>query len=122
MAELRPQLAQMEKDQVATQAKLADFPRYRVVSGGAMTLEELQKVLREGEAYYKMTMVGDDAYGIFATPTTARTFRLALGQPPLRLRSTRCATVSARSRTGRSSPIRSTSSSRTSCSSNCLLR
>jgi CHAT domain-containing protein len=79
MAELRPQLAQMEKDQVATQAKLADFPRYRVVSGGAMTLEELQKVLREGEAYYKMTMVGDDAYGIFATPTTARTFRLGAG-------------------------------------------
>ena len=79
IAELRPQLAQMEKDQVATQAKLADFPRYRVVSGGAMTLEELQKVLREGEAYYKMTMVGDDAYGIFATPTMARTFRLGAG-------------------------------------------
>jgi len=79
MGELRPQLAQMEKDQVATQAKLADFPRYRVVSGGAMTLEELQKVLREGEAYYKMTMVGDDAYGIFATPTLARTFRLGAG-------------------------------------------
>jgi CHAT domain-containing protein len=41
-----------------------------------MTLEELQKALREGEAYFKMTMVGDDAYGIFATASAARAFRL----------------------------------------------
>ena len=83
LAELRPLLAQMEKDQVATQAKLAEFPRYRVVSGGAMTLEELQKVLREGEAYYKMTMVGDDAYAIFATSKTARAFKIAARGPAL---------------------------------------
>src|SRR3546814_6501179 len=51
LAELRTQLAQMEKDQVATQAKLAEFPRYRVVSAGAMSLTDLQQVLREGEAY-----------------------------------------------------------------------
>ena len=73
---LRPQLAALETDQVATQAKLAEFPRYRVVSGGAMSLADLQKVLREGEAYYKMTMVGDDAYAIFATPTSARAFKI----------------------------------------------
>jgi tetratricopeptide (TPR) repeat protein len=76
LAELRPLVEQMEKDQVATQAKLAEFPRYRAVSGGAMSLADLQKVLREGEAYFKMTMVGEDAYGIFATPTAARAFRL----------------------------------------------
>ena len=76
LAELRPQLEQMEKDQVVTQAKLADFPRYRVVSGGAMTLDELQKVLREGEAYYKMTVVGEDAYAIYATPGSARAFKI----------------------------------------------
>ena len=83
IAELRPLLEQMEKDQVATQAKLAEFPRYRVVSGGAMTLEELQKVLREGEAYYKMTMVGDDAYAVFATAKSARAFKIAAQGPAL---------------------------------------
>ena len=83
LAELQPQLASLEREQVATQAKLADFPRYRVVSGGAMTLAELQEVLREGEAYYKMMVVGDNAYAIFATPQTARTFKL--GATPAQL-------------------------------------
>jgi CHAT domain-containing protein len=73
---LSTQLEQMQKDQVATQAKLAQFPRYRVLSGGSMTLSELQQVLRENEAYYKMTMVGDDGYAIYVTPTSARAFSL----------------------------------------------
>src|SRR3546814_20261931 len=68
----------MEKDQVATQAKLAEFPRYRVVSAGAMSLTDLQQVLREGEAYYKMVMVDDDGYAIFVTPTSARAFRMGV--------------------------------------------
>jgi CHAT domain-containing protein len=66
----------MQKDQVATQAKLSAFPRYRVLSSGAMTLAELQQVLRPGEGYYKMTMVGDDGYAILVTPSSARAFRL----------------------------------------------
>jgi CHAT domain-containing protein len=73
---LRAQLKQMEADQVATQSKLAQYPRYRVVSGGAMSLAELQQLLRPGEAYYKMTIVGDDAYAIYVTPASARAFRL----------------------------------------------
>jgi CHAT domain-containing protein len=78
LAELQAQLGQMEKDQVATQAKLAEFPRYRVVSAGAMTLPDLQQVLRENEAYFKMVMVEDDGYGLFVTPTAARAFRLGV--------------------------------------------
>ncbi len=78
LAELQAQLAQMEKDQIATQAKLAEFPRYRVVSAGAMTLPDLQQVLRDGEAYFKMVMVEDDGYGLFITPTMARAFRLGV--------------------------------------------
>jgi len=83
VALLGPQLAQMERDQVATQAKLAEFPRYRVVSGGAMALEDLQKVLREGEAYYKMLLVGDDAYALFVTPGAARAYKLGAGAAEL---------------------------------------
>jgi tetratricopeptide (TPR) repeat protein len=83
VAALRAQLQQMEADQAATQSRLAEFPRYRVLSGGAMTLAELQQVLRPGEAYYKMTMVGDDGYAIFATPTGARLWRLGVGAAEL---------------------------------------
>ena len=50
LAELRAELAAAERDQVATQSKLADFPRYRVLSGGLMELAELQQALRPGEA------------------------------------------------------------------------
>lgn len=83
MAELQPQLERLEREQVATQSQLAAFPRYRVVSGGAMTLAELQEVLRDGEAYYKMMVVGDSAYAILATKASARGFRLGASSDEL---------------------------------------
>jgi CHAT domain-containing protein len=72
LAESRAELARLEQEQVATQARLADYPRYRVLSGGLMELAELQQSLRPGEAYYKMILVGDDAYAVLATAQTAR--------------------------------------------------
>lgn len=77
LAELRAELARLETEQVATQARLADFPRYRVLSGGLMELAELQQALRPGEAYYKMIVVGDDAYAMLATPASARAWKIA---------------------------------------------
>lgn len=74
--ELRESLGQLQADQVATQARLADFPEYRVVAGNAITLAELQRLLGPGEAYYKMMVVEDDAYAIFATASSARAFRI----------------------------------------------
>lgn len=76
IAELRVLLAQWQQDQVATQARLAQFPRYRVVSNGALALADLQRLLRPGEAYYKMIVVGAHAYAIFATAEAARAFRI----------------------------------------------
>ncbi|HEX8644465.1 MAG TPA: CHAT domain-containing tetratricopeptide repeat protein [Allosphingosinicella sp.] len=73
---LRAALATLERDQVATQARLAEFPRYRAVASGAMSLEELQRLLRPGEAYYKMTVVGDVVYAVWATPSAARAWRV----------------------------------------------
>ena len=73
---LRAALQQLERDQVATQARLAEFPRYRAVSSGAMSLEDLQQLLGPGEAYYKMTVVGNEAYAIFVTPDSARAYRI----------------------------------------------
>ena len=77
LAGLRSELAGLEQQQVGTQAKLAEFPRYRVLSGGLMELAELQQSLRPGEAYYKMIVVGDDAYAVLATPSAAQAWLIA---------------------------------------------
>ncbi|MGZ8297836.1 MAG: CHAT domain-containing protein [Allosphingosinicella sp.] len=83
LAVLRGDLARAEQAQVATQARLADYPRYRVISGGLMELAELQQALRPGEAYYKMIVVGDDAYAVLAAPGAARAWRI--GASPAQL-------------------------------------
>lgn len=75
-AQLRSTLGQLQQEQVATQAQLGAFPRYRAVASSAITLADLQGLLRPGEGYYKMLVVGGDAYAIFVTANRARAFRL----------------------------------------------
>ena len=69
-------LEALRADQVRMQAQLGDFPRYKVLSPETVTLASLQQALRPGEAYYKMVVVGDAAYALFATNGTARTWRI----------------------------------------------
>jgi hypothetical protein len=57
--ELRSNLEFSQKAALATQAALAAYPRYRAVSSDVISLAGLQKALRPGEAYYRMTDVGD---------------------------------------------------------------
>jgi CHAT domain-containing protein len=80
---LRASLDQLQQDQIVIQARLAAFPRYRVVASGAMELGEMQRLLRSGEAYYKLTVLDDAAYAIFATSSGARAF--PLGASPAEL-------------------------------------
>lgn len=68
---LKASLAQASKDQVATQSALAQFPRYRAVSSEVIGLADMQKVLTAGEAYYRMTVVGQTIYAMLVTPTSA---------------------------------------------------
>ena len=75
-ARLREELDRMRQAQLVTQSRLADFPRYRVVAGNAITLADLQALLRPGEAYFKMMVVDSAAYGIFVAPGRGRAFRL----------------------------------------------
>ncbi len=76
---LRAQLAGLATDQVATQAKLASYPRYRAVATTAMNLADLQAALRPGEAYWKLAIVGDTVYGIYATAGDATAYRAGFG-------------------------------------------
>ena len=73
---LRAALDNSQKEQLTTQAALSSFPRFRAVSSDTITLLDLQKILRPGEAYYRMTIVGDRVYAMLITPTGARAERL----------------------------------------------
>jgi CHAT domain-containing protein len=73
---LRGTLDTSLKEQLTTQAALSSFPRFRAVSSDTIPLADLQKTLRPGEAYYRMTIVGDHVYAMFVTPASARAVRL----------------------------------------------
>ncbi|NUQ17310.1 MAG: CHAT domain-containing protein [Sphingomonas sp.] len=75
---LRASLGQSEKEQLATQAALSSFPRYRAVSSEVIPLTELQTILRPGEAYYRMIVVGDRVYAMVVTPGAAHSARLSV--------------------------------------------
>lgn len=83
-ASLKTSLDQAQKEQLTTQAALASFPRYRAVSDQVMTLEQFEKVLRPGEAYYRMTIVGDQLYAMLVTPSSAKAVKLATTAGALR--------------------------------------
>ncbi len=80
---LRTGLAELEADQVATQAKLGAYPRFRAVSTAALALPDLRAVLTPGEAYLKLVVVGDEVYAIYATPQDAMTYRAKLSASDL---------------------------------------
>jgi CHAT domain-containing protein/tetratricopeptide (TPR) repeat protein len=73
---LRATLDTSQKEQLATQSALASYPRFRAVTSNTITLGELQKVLRSGEAYYRMTVAGNNVYAVLVTPTGARAAKL----------------------------------------------
>jgi CHAT domain-containing protein len=76
---LRATLDTSQKEQLTTQAALSGFARYRAVSSDTIGLSDLQKILRNGEAYYRMTIVGDHIYAMIVTPSSARAVKLAVG-------------------------------------------
>ncbi len=80
VGELQARLTGLERQQVAIQSELSEYPRYRVLSGKAITLQELQATLREGEAYAKLTVFETESYGIFITPDRARAYRVGAGE------------------------------------------
>ena len=77
-AALRANLAALEADQVATQAKLAEYPRFRALSTVALALPDLRAALAPGEAYLKLVLVGSEVYAIYATPADAVAYRATL--------------------------------------------
>jgi len=66
----------LRTDQVRLQARLNDFPRYKVLAPQTIELSELQAALRAGEGYYKLMVVGDNVYALTAGQPGARALKL----------------------------------------------
>ena len=89
-------LEAMRADQTNLQARLADYPRYKVLAPQQTELADVRAALRPGEGYYKMMVIGDRIYAVYATGESARAMRLqvtergaptASGTSPARRRS-----------------------------------
>ena len=83
IAALRTRRETLGRDQTAVLARLSDYPRYRSISNDVVTLQDVQGKLRGGEAYYKLVLVGDVAYALFATADTAQIFRVGAASTEL---------------------------------------
>jgi len=75
LAAAKSSLDALREQQTGIQAKLADYSRYKVLAPQGVELAELQAALRDGEGYYKMMIVGDGVYGLYATHGGARVLR-----------------------------------------------
>ena len=76
LAAAKASLDTMRADQTQLQAKLGDYPRYKVLAPQQTDLPQIQAVLRPGEGYYKVMVIGERQYAIYATRDAARAFRL----------------------------------------------
>jgi CHAT domain-containing protein len=68
-------LDQLQVQQAEVLQKLAAYPRYRAVSGAAISLPDLQAILAPDEAYVKLVTLDSDAYVVYATEGQAMTWR-----------------------------------------------
>ena len=82
-ATLTGELATLQANQAATQARLAAFPRFRALSTEALTLDDLRASLKPGEAYLKMSQVGNAVYAMLVTPDSATAYRTAISSRQL---------------------------------------
>lgn len=77
LAALREKVAALGRDQTAVLARLADYPRFRSVSGGSVTLASLQQSLKPDEAYLKQVVLGDQSYVLLVGANRASVHKVA---------------------------------------------
>lgn len=82
-ATMRARREALGTEQTAVLARLSEFPRYRSVTNDVVTLPDLQKQLAEGEAYYKLVLIGGEAYALFATRDSASILNVAATEAEL---------------------------------------
>ncbi len=76
LAERQGRLESLLEQQAEVLQALAEYPRFRAVSGGALDLAGMQAILREDEAYVKMIALDEEAFMIYVTPEEALAYRI----------------------------------------------
>lgn len=74
----RAELTEVEQEQSTTQARLAGFPAYRAIATQAIGLADLRAALKPGEAYWKLTIVGESIYGMLVSDAGLQAWRVGL--------------------------------------------
>ncbi|OSZ70616.1 hypothetical protein CAP39_06495 [Sphingomonas sp. IBVSS1] len=77
IAALRDKVATLGRDQTAVLARLAEYPRFRSISGGAITLASLQQALKGDEAYLKQIVLGEQSYVLVVGRDSASVHKVA---------------------------------------------
>ncbi len=77
LASLREKVAILGRDQTAVLARLAEYPRFRSISQGAVSLAGLQQALKADEAYLKQIVLGDQSYVLVVGPGNASVHKVA---------------------------------------------
>ncbi|MEP3421671.1 MAG: CHAT domain-containing protein [Erythrobacter sp.] len=69
----------LRSEQTGLLSRLAEYPRFRALTPKRLELSELQSELRADEAYYKIVLVGEDVYALWATSSGSRSFKIEGG-------------------------------------------
>jgi len=77
LLEAQESLNSLQQEQTSLQSRLAEFPQYRVLASTSLSLADMQKLLRPGEGYYKITMIEEKAYAQLILPDGLRSVRLS---------------------------------------------
>lgn len=76
LAERQQRLNSLLEQQSEVLQALAEYPRFRAVTGGAIDLAGMQSILREGEAYLKMVALDREAFMVYITPDEALAYKV----------------------------------------------
>lgn len=80
---LQAEIVALERMQQSALVALADYPQFRAISSQILSLEELQSMLKSGEAYGKLSAVSGGLYMFFATADSATGYRLDIDEEGL---------------------------------------
>ncbi len=76
LAERQQRLSSLLQQQAEVLQTLAEYPRFRAVTGGAIDLAAMQSILHDDEAYVKMVELDREAFMVYITPNEALAYRV----------------------------------------------
>jgi CHAT domain-containing protein len=76
LTERQGRLDALLEQQAEVLQTLAEYPRFRAVTGSAIDLAGMQSILRDGEAYVKMIVLDREVFMVYISPDEALAYRV----------------------------------------------